>query len=112
MSGDAARAQSRKPLLIAALMPLTLYDIIFINCYCKLLLNCSLNDLRITEIHYHPSGDEETLEFIEVENVGEGFLDLAGVRFIEGVRFTFPPDTLLAPGDQLVVSRLPMCFLG
>lgn len=67
-------------------------------------LRALLDGLRITEILYHPSGGDETLEFIEVENVGDEFLDLAGVRFIEGVRFAFPPDSLLAPGDQLVVA--------
>ena len=50
--------------------------------------------LRITEIMYHPppdapSGDSESLRVPGSEKRGPGPLDLTGVRFTEGVLFTF-----------------------
>ncbi|MDX1952619.1 MAG: lamin tail domain-containing protein [Verrucomicrobiota bacterium] len=62
------------------------------------------NTLLITEIMYHPVNgntnvaDPEHLEFIELKNVGPSELDLSGVRFTNGVRYTFPLGKKLAPG--------------
>ncbi|HVR76228.1 MAG TPA: chitobiase/beta-hexosaminidase C-terminal domain-containing protein, partial [Planctomycetota bacterium] len=44
--------------------------------------------LRITEIMYHPAGAED-LEFLELKNVGNEPLDLAGVSIAEAVEFDF-----------------------
>jgi hypothetical protein len=65
--------------------------------------------LRITELHYNPSGAGEATEFIELSNIGGGAsgvtLDLSGVVISQGPRipFSFPRGTLLAPGQSLVV---------
>jgi len=59
--------------------------------------------LRITEIMYNPRHDDDA-EFIELQNVGNTTLDLTGMRFTEGVDFTFPP-MLLAPDQYVVVAR-------
>ncbi len=61
-----------------------------------------LAGLRVTEIMYHPENESEA-EFIELRNVGEDTLDLAGVRFTEGVRFTFPA-MMLEAGAEIVVA--------
>ncbi len=70
--------------------------------------------LRITEIQYHPAalagntnGPEE-YEFVELRNTSPGVtLDLAGVRFVNGVLFDFTGSavTSLAPGARVVVVR-------
>ncbi len=62
-----------------------------------------LAGLRITEIMYHPAGEEEA-EFIELQNVGSTPLDLAGVRFTSGIDFSFDDGVILAPGEQLVLA--------
>lgn len=62
-----------------------------------------LNGLRITELNYHPR-DGNDYEFIELRNVGNVALNLGGVRFTEGVRFTFPEMTL-APNQYTVIVR-------
>lgn len=64
-----------------------------------------LQSLRISEIMYDPSGGSD-LEFIELQNIGTQAINLAGVRFTEGISFTFP-DITLQPGQfVLVVSDL------
>ncbi len=70
--------------------------------------------LRVTEIHYHPADptpdevasgfdDGDLFEFIELENVSDATtLHLAGVRFTNGISFTFG-DVSLPPGGFVVL---------
>ncbi|YCM44110.1 Ig-like domain-containing protein [Verrucomicrobiaceae bacterium 227] len=62
-----------------------------------------LQSLRISEIMYDPSGGSE-FEFIELQNIGSQAINLFGVRFTEGIDFTFPHLTL-APGEFVIVVR-------
>jgi hypothetical protein len=68
--------------------------------------------LRITELMYHPAtpppglaASADEFEFIEVRNIGPVALDLAGVRFANGVEFSFTGSavTNLGPGESAVV---------
>ena len=66
--------------------------------------------LRLTEIHFNPPGTPElegnTLEFVELTNIGDREVDLTGVRFTRGITFTFAPTnavTRLGPGERLVL---------
>ena len=73
--------------------------------------------LRITELMYHPAalpGDlagPEEFEYIEIKNISAGVsLDLTGVRFTNGVDFTFTGAAITALGPSqtaLVVKNLP-----
>ena len=62
--------------------------------------------LRISELHYHPSEDEEH-EFVELINIGLEPLDLSPVAFRDGVGFEFGSGdaTVLAPGERVVVVK-------
>lgn len=62
-----------------------------------------LQNLRISEIMYDPSGGSE-FEFIELENIGTEPINLSGVRFTEGIRFDFP-DIILGPGEFVLLVR-------
>ena len=64
-------------------------------------------DVVIHEIHYEPESKTEATEFIELYNAGAGAVDLTGWFFSDGVQFTFPAATLLAPGGLLVVAEDP-----
>ncbi len=65
-----------------------------------------VNDLRITEIMYHPvDPNDPNHEFIELKNIGPGTLNLNLVKFTEGVRFTFPNITLASDQHVLVVKN-------
>jgi len=61
-----------------------------------------LDGLRITELMYH-SENGDNCDYVELQNVSEVPLDLTGLRFTEGVQFTFPPMTLEA-GEYTVVA--------
>ncbi len=70
--------------------------------------------LRLTEIHYNPAVEgAETAddgEFIELKNTGVTTLDLSGCTFSEGIEFTFPAGTSLAPGAFFVLVRNATVF--
>jgi hypothetical protein len=58
--------------------------------------------LRITEVMFNPP--PAGYEFIELHNTSTTVtLDLAGVKFTQGVDYTFPPGATLAPGAYLLV---------
>jgi len=67
-----------------------------------------LDNLRITEINYHPLDTEDTTnseyEFIELKNIGESPLDLTSVSFNVGISYTFPANTFLDAGEFIVLA--------
>lgn len=69
-----------------------------------------LNGLRISELIYRPNGGND-YEFIELQNSGTISLNLAGVRFTNGVDYTFPSGVTVAPGAFIVVCRNRDAFL-
>ena len=81
----------------------------------------SRRNLVISELHYHPgepsspeelliSSDRDDYEFIELLNTGSRNIDLTGVRFDSGVNFDFPDNTVLGPGDRLLLLRNRIAF--
>ena len=74
----------------------------------------TFTNLFLTEIMYHPPDTEtvasEQLEFVELKNVGPEELDLSGVHFTEGIRYTFPTGTRLEPGGFVVLVSDPAAF--
>ena len=62
------------------------------------------DDIRISEIMYHPAADREDLEFIEVTNVGAAPIDLEFVRFSKGIDFVFPSMELVSR-QFVIVAR-------
>ncbi len=71
-------------------------------------------DVLVTEIHYHPpdfqSFNSDDLEFIELKNVGGEERDLGGISITNGIQFTFPWGTRLAPGAFLVLASSEAAF--
>ncbi len=70
-----------------------------------------LAQLRITEVMYDPSGGSD-YEYVELQNTGTTTLDLGGVRFTNGLDYTFPAGTSLAAGAYTVVARNRTTFLA
>ena len=66
------------------------------------------DNLRITEIHYHPLDqdsaidDDSRYEFIELKNTGNQVIDLAGWQFARGISYTFPASARIQ-GQQFFV---------
>ena len=67
-------------------------------------------DLRVTEVMYHPT--DETSEFVEIMNAGTGTVSLVGVQLTDGATFDFTESTisLLAPSQRVVVVRDETAF--
>ncbi len=62
--------------------------------------------LIISEIMYHPPDKGDGMEFVEVLNTSDSVtLDLGGVRFTRGIKFSFAPLTRLLPGGRLVITQ-------
>lgn len=66
-------------------------------------------NLVITEIMYNPPGGSD-YEFIELKNVGATSLDLTDVRFTKGIDYDFPDQTMINPGEHLLVVRDQAAF--
>jgi hypothetical protein len=58
--------------------------------------------LRITEIMYNPVGGD-AYEYVELQNVGSVAINVGGFSF-DGFTFVFPPNTVLAPGQTIVLG--------
>jgi plastocyanin len=64
----------------------------------------------ISEIMYNPpESGQDSLEFIELYNVGSETVDLEGYSFTQGVVYTFP-SFALAPGEFVVVAVDSVAF--
>ena len=60
--------------------------------------------LVISEVMYHPAGEND-LEFIELMNISESLtLDLDGTSFTNGIDYLFGSGVSLAPGQRLVIT--------
>ncbi len=59
--------------------------------------------LRIGELMYHPFGDDEEMEFLELWNAGGATLDLSGAAFINGISIVLPDQTTLASGERVIL---------
>lgn len=68
-----------------------------------------LDHLRITEIMYNADGGN-SYEFIELTNTGTDTLDLSGVIFFDGMDFTFPGGSSLAPGAEVLLVKQRTTF--
>ncbi|MEM7383345.1 MAG: lamin tail domain-containing protein, partial [Verrucomicrobiota bacterium] len=65
-------------------------------------------DLRLTEVMYNPGADQN-LEFLEMQNVGTGSIDLTGAHFTDGIDYTFDK-VQVAAGQILILAKDPSAF--
>lgn len=73
-------------------------------------------NLAITELNYHPheprgsewlvSTNADDYEFIEFQNLGSTTINLTGAKFIAGITYTFPSQTLAAGARTVIVKNL------
>jgi hypothetical protein len=62
-------------------------------------------NLRITEIMYHPlKTNDPNEEYIELKNTGTETINLNLVRFTKGINFTFPDLEITSGGYTVVVK--------
>jgi hypothetical protein len=63
----------------------------------------SADNLVISEVFYNPAGPFETAEYIELMNISDSTVSLAGVSFTGGISFPFSNEATLAPGARLLL---------
>jgi len=79
------------------------------------------SNLVISEFNYNPSDptaageiaistDKDDYEFIELMNIGLQPIDLTGVRFTQGITFSFADNTIIPAGGRLVVVKHRAAF--
>ncbi len=69
------------------------------------------SNLAISEIFYNPPGDSEDLEFIEIVNRSSTHsVHLGGLKFTDGIVFTFPSHLSLQANERGVLVRNRAAF--
>ena len=80
------------------------------------LIPSDLKDIKLTEIHYEPlpsgSVHGSNFEFIELKNTGDASFHLGGFRISDGIDFTFPLETIMAPGEFIVLASNSNAFFS
>src|SRR6185369_11974276 len=75
---------------------------------CGSVLLCSIPVLAgtvvINEIMYHPKTENLLDSYIELHNTGTVATNVSGWKFIKGLQYTFPANTIIGPGGYLVVA--------
>ncbi len=70
--------------------------------------------LLFTEIMYHPPDigaiDGNEYEFLEIKNVGATTVNLFGMKFSDGIEFSFPPGSSIPSGGFVVLAKNPALF--
>jgi spore coat protein CotH len=82
----------------------------------SLIIGSPFLGLAITELNYHPheptgseflvSTNADDYEFIEFQNLGGSTINLTGAKFVAGLTYTFPAQTLAAGARTVIVKNL------
>jgi hypothetical protein len=67
-------------------------------------------DPTAAELAANPALEAKDFEYVELVNIGTGWLSLGKCRFTDGIDYSFPIDAQLAPGARVVVSANPAAF--
>lgn len=68
-------------------------------------------NLVLSELSFHPPAPHGEAEFIELLNASAALaINLSAARFTHGIDFTFPPDTVLPPGQRILIVRNETAF--
>jgi len=74
----------------------------------------AFSGIVINEIHYNPFDGVDAngnivsgknFEFVELKNISAADIDLTGVFFSRGIEYFFPANTILSPGDFIVLAE-------
>jgi hypothetical protein len=65
--------------------------------------------LVFSEIMYHPAAraDAKNLEFVEIYNSEETFVNVGGFRLSGAIDYTFPSDLVIPAGGFVVAAKVP-----
>ncbi len=77
----------------------------FILMFVSLMASPRCGAVVINEIMYHPGGEDESLEYVELYNEEIVPFDLGDWYFSDGIEFIFPEGTIMEPHSYLVVCK-------
>ncbi len=89
--------------------PSRFFPVAWIGCLVLAGLGPGRAAVVLNEILYHPPGDRDEYQFVELHNAGADAVRLAGWRLARGVTADLP-DVVLPPGSLAVVCRDPASF--
>jgi hypothetical protein len=73
--------------------------------------SASAQNVIITEIMYNPpESGTDSLEYLEIHNFQPFPTDISGWSFTQGIAYTFPAGTVMAPGAYLVLAKSASAF--
>lgn len=78
----------------------------------QFIIDEDMSALKITELHYHPLNEivgqdtisDKEYEFLELKNISSKSLNLSSSKFIKGISYTFPINSVIEAGEFLVLA--------
>ena len=67
-----------------------------------------IGPVTITELMYNPTGANANLQYVEVQNQTAATVDVSGWQFSQGVTYTFPAGTTLAPYEAVTIVHFAL----
>jgi len=64
-----------------------------------------LSDIVINELMYDPISGDDDAQYVELYNRSANTINLAGWQLSDAINFSFQSNTVMKPGDYLVVAR-------
>ena len=64
-----------------------------------------IGDVVINEIMYNPVSGDDNDEFVELHNRSANPVDIGGWRFVDGIDFSFPANTIISGNGYVVVAK-------
>ncbi len=64
-----------------------------------------IRDIVINEIMYHPISGNDNDQYVELYNKGDSAINVSGWRFVSGIDYTLPTNTVIAANGYLVVAK-------
>lgn len=74
-------------------------------------LRLPAQNVVISEVFHHPASTNLLEQYVELYNSGAAAVDLSGWRFANGIVFTIPTNTVIAPGGYLAVAADAATFV-
>ncbi|MBN1925139.1 MAG: lamin tail domain-containing protein [Prolixibacteraceae bacterium] len=80
----------------------------------NVVIDQEIDGIQITEIHYNPLDENgksgSDYEFLELKNTASEARNLTAATFIDGINFTFESETILNPGEFIVLASTAFSF--
>ena len=94
----------RRPCIFTAHVVIAMVFLIQVPCFAD-------STIVFNEIMYHPTGEEERLEWVELHNQMSVDVDISGWSIRGGVEYDFPTGTIVSRGGFVVIAIAPTALV-